>query len=96
MAAPYVAGVVAQLFQADPTLTPAEVESILESSAHPFTAGGAYESDPAGGTTSFDKGHGLVDVFAALGAVQPVTTSSDTCTKPGAKGACKPAKGAKR
>ncbi len=95
MAAPYVAGVVAQLFQADPTLTPAEVESILESSAHPFTAGGAYESDPAGGTTSFDKGHGLVDVFAALGAVQPVTTSA-TCTKPGAKGACKPAKGAKR
>jgi hypothetical protein len=27
-----------------------------------------YETDPRGnGTTSFDKGHGLVDVMAALG-----------------------------
>lgn len=66
MAAPYIAGVVAQLFQANPSLTPAQIETMLESSAHPFTSGGAYESDPTGGLTSFDKGHGLVDVFAAL------------------------------
>ena len=36
MAAPHVAGIVAQLFQADPTATPAEVEAALRSrySAH--------------------------------------------------------------
>ncbi|MEX2289420.1 MAG: S8 family serine peptidase [Mycobacteriales bacterium] len=73
MASPYVAGVVAQLLEADPALTPAEVEDILEDSAHKFTAGAPYESDPRdpdGTTTSFDKGHGLVDVLAAVGAVQ--------------------------
>ena len=72
MASPYVAGVVAQLLEADPGLTPAEVENVLEDTAHKFTAGGAYEADPtnADDTTSFDKGHGLVDVLAAVGAVQ--------------------------
>ncbi|NUR81377.1 MAG: hypothetical protein HOQ21_13155 [Dermatophilaceae bacterium] len=34
-------------------------------------AGSAYVNDPAGnGTTSFDKGHGLVDVVAAATAVR--------------------------
>jgi hypothetical protein len=72
MAAPYVAGVVAQLFSADPTLSPADVEDVLEDTAHKFTAGGDYQDDPqnTGSTTSFDKGHGLVDVLAALGAVR--------------------------
>lgn len=72
MAAPYVAGVVAQLFEVNPALTPAEVEDILEDTAHKFTAGGAYEADPSNpdDTTSFDKGHGLVDVLAAIGEVQ--------------------------
>jgi len=72
-AAPYVAGVVAQLFQANPRLTPAAVEQILEDTAHRFTEGGDYERDePARNRrtpTSFDKGHGLVDVLAALRAV---------------------------
>jgi subtilisin family serine protease len=96
MAAPYVAGVVAQLFQADPTLTPGEVESILKLNAHPFAEGGAYETDiVAGGTTSFDKGHGLVDVFEALADVQPAAATT-ACTPRGAKGACAPGKGGKR
>ena len=68
MAAPHVAGIVAQLFQADPSATPAEVERALESSAYKFTDGAAYESGPVG-TTSYDKGHGLVDVVAAVAAL---------------------------
>jgi len=84
MASPYVAGVVAQLFSADPTLTPGEVENILEDTAHKFTAGGAYESDPlnSDNTTSFDKGHGLVDVLAAIGAVQGATVGDREVAAP--------------
>jgi subtilisin family serine protease len=92
MAAPYVAGVVAQLFQADPTLTPGEAEDILEDSAHKFTAGAAYESDPRNtdDTTSFDKGHGLVDVFEALALISGGKTagSEPTCTKRGKSDVC--------
>jgi serine protease AprX len=83
MAAPYVAGVVAQMFQADPSLTPAEAELILEDTAHEFaaTAGsdGEYEPDPRNpnSETSFDKGHGLVDVLAALGTVQGVPVADE-------------------
>ncbi len=71
MAAPYIAGVVAQLFQANPRLTPADAERILEDTAYRFTAGADYERDDPErnrrSLTSFDKGHGLVDVYAALG-----------------------------
>ena len=68
MAAPHIAGIVAQLLQANPGLTPAEVEDILEDTARPITFGAAYEADPSNPTTgtSFDKGHGLVDVVAAV------------------------------
>ena len=75
MASPYVAGVVAALFSADPALTPARVEDVLEDTAHPFVAGAPYEADATGsGTqTSYDKGHGLVDVLAAVAAVTGTT-----------------------
>lgn len=68
MAAPHIAGAAALLYQAAPGLTPAQVEDVLQDSAHKFTSGGAYESDPQNpdGTTSFDKGAGLLDVPAAL------------------------------
>ena len=72
MAAPYIAGVVAQLFSLDPTLTPAQVEALLEGGAHKFGTGYVAD-DPARNAdslTSFDKGHGLVDVFATLTALQ--------------------------
>jgi serine protease AprX len=68
MAAPHIAGIVAQLFQADPTATPAEVEDALKSTAYKYTDGAPYEGSSLG-TTSFDKGHGLVDVVAAVGAL---------------------------
>ena len=68
MAAPHIAGIVAQMLQANPNLTPAQVEDILEDTARPITTGAAYHADPANPTTgtSFDKGHGLVDAEAAV------------------------------
>ncbi|WP_405062045.1 S8 family serine peptidase [Kribbella sp. NBC_01505] len=71
MAAPHIAGIVAQLFQANPSATPAQIEAALISTAHKYTNGAAYETDSrGGGTTSYDKGHGLVDVVAASDAVR--------------------------
>ena len=64
MAAPHIAGIVAQLFQADPTATPAEIEAALKTSAHTYTDGAAYV-----GGTSYDKGYGLVDGVAAVAAL---------------------------
>jgi len=69
MAAPHIAGIVAQLFQANPSATAAQVENALKSTAYKYAAGAAYENG-ALGTTSFDKGHGLVDVMAAAAAVR--------------------------
>ncbi|MGH2736077.1 MAG: S8 family serine peptidase [Actinomycetota bacterium] len=71
MASPHVAGAVALLLQARPDLTPAQVEDVIQDTAHKFTFGGAYEADPqnSGGSTSFDKGAGLLDVTAALEAL---------------------------
>ncbi|MET0765706.1 MAG: S8 family serine peptidase [Blastococcus sp.] len=66
MAAPHIAGIVAQLFQADPTATPAEIEDALKSTTHQFTDGAPYRT-VGGYPTSFDKGTGLVDVVAAVG-----------------------------
>ncbi|HET6627026.1 MAG TPA: S8 family serine peptidase [Nocardioidaceae bacterium] len=65
MAAPHITGIVAQLFQARPDATPAQVEEAIEQTAYKYTFGAPYEQAPGGGSTSFDKGHGLVDVVAA-------------------------------
>ncbi|KRF24261.1 S8 family serine peptidase [Phycicoccus sp. Soil803] len=69
MATPHISGIVAQLFQANPAATPAQIEAALESTAYKYTDGAPYESG-TNGTTSFDKGHGLVDVVAAANAVR--------------------------
>lgn len=71
MAAPHVAGIVAQLLQLDPSLTPAQVEHLLEDTAHRFSFGAPYEADPRNeaSPTSFDKGHGLVDAAAAAARI---------------------------
>ncbi|GAB3998222.1 hypothetical protein GCM10028771_31260 [Nocardioides marmoraquaticus] len=65
MAAPHVAGIVAQLFQAVPDATPAQIELALTSTAYQFTDGAPYVSG-----TSYDKGTGLVDVVAAVEALR--------------------------
>lgn len=68
MAAPHIAGIVAQLAQASPSATPAQIENAIKSTAHKYTDGAAYEAGPLG-TTSYDKGYGLVDVVAAANAL---------------------------
>ena len=66
MAAPHVAGAVALLLQRDPTLTPAAVQSLLQTTA----------SD--GGSAGFDTqyGYGQVNVMAALNLLAPPASSS--------------------
>ncbi|MFN2589089.1 MAG: S8 family serine peptidase [Actinomycetota bacterium] len=87
MAAPHVAGIAAQLYQADPALTPGEIENVLEDTAHKFSFGSAYDlfPDPTNpdDTSSFEKGHGLVDAVAAVQAVlgggtEPTPTPTPT------------------
>ncbi len=73
MAAPQIAGIVALLFQTNPTATPAEIEAALKSTAFHYSDGAPYQN-VGGYSTSFDKGTGLVDVVAAakaLGAHAP-------------------------
>jgi serine protease AprX len=90
MAAPHVAGAVAILQQAARAgigrrLTPAEVENILEDSAHKFAFGGEYSADPTNpdSTSSYDKGHGLLDIVNALHLLQGTAPTA-------APGACAP------
>ncbi|WAL67198.1 S8 family serine peptidase [Amycolatopsis cynarae] len=64
MAAPQITGIVAQLFQADPSATPAQIESALKATAHRYSDGAAYQQ--AGPyPSSYDKGTGLADTVAA-------------------------------
>jgi serine protease AprX len=76
MAAPHVAGIVAQLFEADPAATPAEIEAALKSTTHRYTDGAAYTA-VGGYSTSFDKGTGLVDVVAATQSLMATGTTAE-------------------
>ncbi len=69
MAAPHIAGIIATMFEANPTATPAQVEDALKSTAHKYADGAAYSS-VGSYTSSYDKGTGLVDVVAAAQAVR--------------------------
>lgn len=64
MAAPQIAGIVAQLFQVAPNASPGDIEAAIKGTAYKFADGSPYVA--AGPyTSSFDKGTGLVDTFAA-------------------------------
>jgi subtilisin family serine protease len=63
-AAPTVAGVVAMLFQVRPTATAAQIDDVLKATAYKYRNGAQYQQVGAY-TSSFDKGVGLVDAYAA-------------------------------
>jgi serine protease AprX len=66
MATPNIVGVIGALAQAKPSLTPAEIERLLQRTARRI--GDGYEDDPQlpGSTIHFGYGAGLVDMKAAL------------------------------
>ena len=65
MATPHITGIVGLMKQADPSLTPAQIELLMQRTAR--KVGGGYVPDPQqpnGGTTNFAWGAGLVDMQA--------------------------------
>jgi serine protease AprX len=70
-AAPHVAAIVAMLFQADPNASPAAIDDAIKATAHRYGGGGYRRVGRY--LTSYDRGAGLVDAYAAaltLGAVR--------------------------
>jgi len=67
MATPHVTGVISLMFSVDPSLTPAQVLSILQSTARPFPSGSSC-------TTSI-CGSGIVDAAKAVAASFALTVS---------------------
>ena len=69
-AAPHVAGVAALLLSINPTLSPAQIRAILQSSARPFPAG-SWCTTPSGSGLC---GTGILDAQAALQAASVTQT----------------------
>lgn len=69
MAAPHIVGIIGLMTQAKPDLTPAEIETLLQT--HARKVGTGYQNDPQnpGGTIHFGYGAGLVDVPAVMEAL---------------------------
>ncbi len=68
MAAPHIAGIVAQLFQAKPVGDARRHRAGAEGLGAQVHRRGGLPAGPLG-TTSYDKGYGLVDVVAAVAAL---------------------------
>jgi serine protease len=71
MAAPHVTGVVSLMFSINPSLTPAQVLSILQSTAHAFAVGSVCN-------TPNTCGAGIVNAAAAVAAVADITPDAFT------------------
>ncbi|HVF33801.1 MAG TPA: PKD domain-containing protein, partial [Candidatus Saccharimonadia bacterium] len=71
MATPHVAGALALLYQAEPLLTPADAEELIQDTARKVKLNASYIEDPQnpGSTIHFGYGAGLLDVIAALDAL---------------------------
>lgn len=86
MAAPHVAGIAAQMYQVDPTLTPAEVEDVVEDTAFKLAWGSPYglhtDTSNPDDSSSFDKGHGLVDAVAAIQSLMGIAPGPDPTPPP--------------
>lgn len=69
MATPHITGIIGLMKQVDPTLTPAEIEDIIQDTAR--KVGDGYEPDPQnpGSTIHHGYGAGLVDMPAILDAL---------------------------
>lgn len=88
--APALGGVIAMLFQADPDASAAQIDSALKLTAYKFADGAPYQRAGAY-SSSFDKGAGLVDAYAAalrLGAKRssaaaPTVTTAVAPVPPG-------------
>ena len=80
MATPNVTGMIGLLAQAEPSLTPAQIELLLQRTAR--KVGGGYEPDPQhpGSTIHFGYGAGLVNIQAAL---DDLIASGSSITKDG-------------
>jgi subtilisin family serine protease len=74
--APSLAGVIAMLFQADPDATAAQIDDVLLGTAYKFRDGAPYQQ-VGRYTSSFDKGAGLVDAFAAAVAVGATSSAAE-------------------
>ena len=86
MSTPIVTGIVALVLSVNPSLTPAQVESIIESSARPFPSG---VSTPCSSNPSdtFHCGSGIADAGAALRlAAQQLPQNSTPSTRLGSTG----------
>jgi serine protease AprX len=63
-AAPHVAGFIALLLQVRPAATPAQLDAVLKKKACRYRDGAPYRRT-GGSFSSYDKGAGLVDAYAA-------------------------------
>ncbi len=79
MATPHVTGVVSLMFSLNPSLTPAQVLQILQSTARPFPSGSNCKPP-----TTYSCGSGMLDAAAAVNAVPAITSFFPGCGLTGA------------
>jgi len=76
MAAPHVSGIASLMLSRNPSLTPAQVLALIQSTAWPFSSGTGWDCDYV------NCGAGIIDAGAAVAAVPtPTPTPSPTPTR---------------